>query len=208
MSSRLFNEDIALSEVDHRLDAETHAVFDNRSGALASVVGHFGVFVHLAAYAVSAHFAYYRVSVAFAVGLDGVGDVADAVADLAGCDAFVERLFGHFQQAAGRGCDVADGEGVALVAVVSVEFDYGVDAYYVAFAECIVAREAVDDCLVYLYAEGGGKAGVAQTGRTAAVIEHIFARNCIELECSDTGSHPLGNFTKCATHQITCFSHF
>ena len=156
----------------------------------ASVVGHFGVFVHLAAYAVSAHFAYYRVSVAFAVGLDGVGDVADAVADLAGCDAFVERLFGHFQQAAGRGCDVADGEGVALVAVVSVEFDYGVDAYYVAFAECIVAREAVDDCLVYLYAEGGGKAGVArQAGRPP--LSSIYSRAIVSsLRCSDTGSHP------------------
>ena len=104
------------------------------------------------------HFAYYRVSVAFAVGLDGVGDVADAVADLAGCDAFVERLFGHFQQAAGRGCDVADGEGVALVAVVSVEFDYGVDAYYVAFAGVYSCSGSRGRLSRLPYAEGGGKA--------------------------------------------------
>ena len=109
-----------------------------------------------------------------------VGDVADAVADLAGCDAFVERLFGHFQQAAGRGCDVADGEGVALVAVVSVEFDYGVDAYYVAFRgvySCSGSRGRLSRLPLCRRVAGNRR---SQTGRTAAVIEHIFARNCIE----------------------------
>ena len=133
-----FDDDVFASHVDHGLDGYAHAVFNQRAGAAASVVGDVGVFVHLASYAVSAHFANNAVAVAFAVCLDGVGDVADAVAHFAGFDPLVVALLGDFTQAEGFGGDLADGEGVAHVAVEAVELDYGVYSHDVALAQCVV----------------------------------------------------------------------
>ena len=89
-----FYNDIAATHVDHRLDAQAHSVFDNRADAPAPVVGYFRVFVHAFTYAMPAHFADYAIATFFAIGLNGVGNVADAFAGYTGFDAYGKRLFG------------------------------------------------------------------------------------------------------------------
>ncbi len=61
------DDDVAAAHVDHGLYAYTHAVADYRSRATASVVRHFGRFVHAATDAVAAHFANDGVTAALAM---------------------------------------------------------------------------------------------------------------------------------------------
>ena len=108
-----FDDDVAAAKVDHRFDADAHAVADNGTDATPTVVGDFGGFVHAAADAVTTHFAHDGVTAVLAVGLDGVGDVADAMTGAAGFYADVERLFGCAAELHDLGVDFADGECIA-----------------------------------------------------------------------------------------------
>lgn len=126
--------------------------------------------MHLLAYSVSAHFANYGVAVALAICLDSVGDIADAIALLAGGDAFVERLLGCLHQLQHLGGDFAHGECVALVAVVAVKLDDAVKTNDVTLAQGIVGRKSVNDYLIDLDTECTGETAITETSGTTAIV--------------------------------------
>ena len=66
----VLDDDVAGAEVDHRLDADAHAVAYDSAGAGATIVGDLGAFVHAATDAVTTHFADYGVAATLAVGLN------------------------------------------------------------------------------------------------------------------------------------------
>ena len=71
---------VGAADVDHRLDGEEHAGLELGAGAGAAGVDHFGAVVEQPAEAVAAEIADDAVAVGLGVALDGVGDVAEAVA--------------------------------------------------------------------------------------------------------------------------------
>ena len=64
----------------HRLDCNAHAVFEQRTVAFVTVVGHGRVFVHLAADTMTGNLPDNSIAVLLAVGLYRVGDVTDVIA--------------------------------------------------------------------------------------------------------------------------------
>lgn len=73
------DDNVTAAKIDHRFDTYTHAFFQDGSDSTTSVVGDFGVFVHFSSDAMSAHLADDCVAVAFAISLDCIRDVADAL---------------------------------------------------------------------------------------------------------------------------------
>ena len=99
------------------------------------------------------------------------------------------------------------GECVALVAVVAVKLDDAVKANDVALAQGIVGRKSVNDYLIDLDTERTGETAITETSGTTAIVLNEFTGNGVKLERSDARSHPLSDFAKCATHEVTCLSH-
>ena len=201
------DHDVAAAHVHHWFDAYAHAFGEPGAYASASVVGHLGRFMHLAAYAVAAHLAHQAVAPFLAICLHGVGDVADAGTRAGGLDAFVERFACGAAQGKLLGADFAHGESVAAVAAEAVFLHHCVDAHDIAVAELVVGGETVDYRFVHFDAQGAGETSVAQAGRLATIVRDEFTGNGVELACGNSGFDPAGYFAKCARHQVGGGSH-
>ena len=81
--------DLAVVLADHGLDGDGHAGDETGAAALMAVVRHFGVFVQLPAGAVAHELADDGEAGVLAVALDGIANVADAVAGHSLLDALV-----------------------------------------------------------------------------------------------------------------------
>jgi hypothetical protein len=118
--------------------------------------------------------------------LDGVGDVAEALAGCGCFDRLVERLSSDADEAYGRVVDRADRHRHGRVAVVSVDDRPAVDGEDVALFQGRVVRDAVHDDVVDRQAQRrrvrrGREAGVVvQEGRLGAVL--LDARRADRLQ--------------------------
>ena len=143
---------------DHRLDGDAKAVAQLLAFSSASVVGNLRVLVHLAPYTVSYELADDAVALGFAMALDGVADVSDAMSGYSLFDAFVESLLGGSEQTLGLIADFADHEGIAGVAVVTVEEGSAVNRDDVALLEDVfLARYSVYHHIVDGCADAAGE---------------------------------------------------
>ena len=147
------------AEIDHGFDGEGHAGFDLLPGAAAAEVRNLRLLMHRAADAVADQVADDAETARLDQGLDGMGDVADAIADLRLADADVEGFLGGLKQAGDFRSDGTDGHRDGVVADVPVGFDGDIERDDVAIAEdALEGADAVDHLLVDREAGVGGKA--------------------------------------------------
>ena len=119
--------------------------------------------MELAAGAVAHELPHHREAGLFAVSLDRVADVADAVAGLGLGDAQVEGFLGDIQQALGLQVHLAHRVGAGVVSVETVHLGAGVNADNVAGADDdVVGGDAVDHGVVQ-----------ADAGRTGETVEPL-----------------------------------
>ena len=204
-----FGDDILAAQINHGLDGNCHAIAQQRAGATTTEVGHLGVLVELATHAVSAHLTHDTVVASLAILLDGVGDIANAVAGHCVLDADIERLLGRAQQLEGLLGDIADTESVGAVAVEPLGGDgTAVTGHDVAILENIVRRDAMHHHLVDRGAERGGEAVQPFEAGRAALRTDILFSDLVETACSHTGSDNLGHLGQGARHdQISPSQH-
>mgnify|MGYP003092707701 CR=1 FL=1 len=69
-----------VAHCNHWFDGYTHALFKHHTASAAAVVGHFGIFVHLAANTMTCEFTHNAIPVALAKLLPGMANVAKMVA--------------------------------------------------------------------------------------------------------------------------------
>jgi len=111
------------AEVDHGLDCKGHAGPDCFPGVAAAEVWDLRFLMHRAADPVADQVANDAKAARLNEGLDGVGDVADAIAHLGLADADLKGLLSCLQQTGNLGIDGADGYGDGVVADVSAGLD-------------------------------------------------------------------------------------
>ena len=111
---------MAFALVDHRLDGENHARFEDEALTFAAVVDYLRRFVEAAADAVSAEFLYNGVAGIFGNLLAGIADVAESGAGFDRFDTRHHGGVGHVDQALGNRGDFADGKHTAGIAVEAV----------------------------------------------------------------------------------------
>ena len=61
--------------------------------------------------------------------------------------------------------------------------------------------------LIYFNTKRTRETAIAQTRGNSAVVLNKLTGNGIEAKRSYTGSHPLGNFAKCAADEGVSFAH-
>ena len=86
----LLYHDVPATEINHRLNADTHSFFKEWPDTATSIIGDFGILMHFTAYAMTAHLADHSVTVAFAIRLHCICDVTDTFAFLCGSNAFIK----------------------------------------------------------------------------------------------------------------------
>jgi hypothetical protein len=197
----------------HGFDGEGEAVAQGEAAAGSSVVGNVGVFVHLAADAVAAEVGRHAAAGLAGDGADGVGDVADPVADGGGGDAGVQGLLGGGDEFEVGGARGTDGEADRGVAGPAVEFGSAVDADQVAVAKAVVTGDAVRDGVVDGGADHGGEGGrgegglVAQERRTCSGLGENGTGGFVELAQADSHSCRRAGGPECMGHDASGFSH-
>ena len=127
-------------------------------------------------------------------GLDGMGDVADAMADLRLPDADVEGLLGGLEELGDPRRDGADRHGDGIVADVPVVFDGDIERDDVAFAEdALEGADAVDNLLVDREAGMGREATrtdlITVIRAAGAVTGDQVAPGLVEVEGADARLH-------------------
>jgi hypothetical protein len=114
--------------------------------------------------------------------LDGIADVADAVAGDHLLDALEERLAGGVEQRPGLVGDLADRDGARGVSVVAAVDHAEVELHQVAVDElALLARDAVDDLFVDARAQHAGEAQVALEGRLGALLVNELFGELLEV---------------------------
>ncbi len=152
--------------------------------------------MHLGADAVSDQIANDTEAVFFAVGLDGVGDVADAVADAGLGDAEGEGLLRDGQKFLNGGRDGANGNGEGVVADVAVVLDHDVEGDDVAVAQdALQGADAVDHLFVDREAGVGGEAAISEliteAGAACAPGGDQILCYLVQVVGGDAGLHVL-----------------
>ncbi len=203
----ILDDDVAAAQVDHRLDSDAKAVLDQGACAAAPEVGHLRIFVHLAPDSVATHLAHHGVTPLLAIGLYGVGDVAQAIALATGFDARVKRLFGSLQQLHHLRGHLSNRESVTHVAVVAVELDDKVNTDNVTLTQGVGGGESMHHRLVDFDAERGGETAVTQACRTAAVLDDELAGDGVELVGCDSGTYQLCHLSQCEGGQLAGAPH-
>ena len=168
--------------------------FDLLSRAAAAEVRDLRLLVHRAADPVADQVADDAKAARLDQGLDGMGDVADAIADLRLPDADVEGLLGGLEQPGDPRIDGADGHRDGVVADVAVGFDGDIERDDVAIAENpLEGADAVDHLLVDREAGIGGKPArtdlVAEVRAAGAVAGDQLAPGLVEIERADARLH-------------------
>ncbi len=130
--------DILRTHVDHRLDADAHAWAKQGADAATSVVGDIRVFVESVTDAMTGKLANHRIATLLAVFLHGVTDMTDTITGTGLLDAQIEALLGGAQQAKHLLIDIADREGVAAVAIETIEDSTTVTTDDIAILQHIV----------------------------------------------------------------------
>src|SRR3954452_12787590 len=128
---------------DHRLDGQDHALLERDAPVGRAVVRDLGLLVHVAADAVADQRADDREALGLDVLLDGVRDVAEAVARAALLDGGEQRALGHVEELGSDRRDLADGEGAGGVGHPAVLHDADVDGDDVSAVELELARDAM-----------------------------------------------------------------
>ena len=111
------------AEIDHGFDGEGHAGLDLLSRATPPEVWNLRLLMHRAANTVAHQVADYTKTLGLDKGLDGIRDLADAIADLRLADANPEGFLGGLKQPGNLWIDGADGYRDRIVADVTVGFD-------------------------------------------------------------------------------------
>ena len=158
--------DLAVVLADHGLDGDGHAGDETGAAALMAVVRHFGVFVQLPAGAVAHELADDGEAGVLAVALDGIADVADAVAGHSLLDALIERGLGDVQQALSFQVDLSHCIGAGVVAVEAIDLCAGINAHDVTRADDdVMRRDTMDDGIVQTDTGRSGETVQPETGR-------------------------------------------
>jgi len=119
--------------------------------------------------------------------LDGVADIAEALAGYAGGDSFFEALAGGVEQALSLGGYFASLHRDIHVAVVAVFFDGDIDGEDITFLHDAFARYAVHDLVVDRYANAAREAAVAQGAGDGVLAADILVGDLVEVKGSDAG---------------------
>lgn len=209
--SVLFGElDVLGTLAYHGLDSDDHAFLEEGTCANDAEIGYIGRLVHLEAYAVAAEFADNVVAVFLTVLLDGMADVANAVARLALVESDEEGFASDAHEALHLGRDLANGECIGRVADVSVEFDNTIDRHVVAILkEELVGGDAVDYYIVDRDAECRREAFEPLAKRDATIIaDELFAdvvEKCRGNTRADMATHlgeSLANEQSCIANKF------
>ena len=99
---------VGAADVDHRFDGEEHAGTKLGAGAGAACVDDVGTVVEQAAEAMAAKIAHHAIAMLFGMALNGVGDVAEAIAGLGLLEPEHQTFVGHVDQLARLQRDVAN----------------------------------------------------------------------------------------------------
>ena len=140
--------DLRRALVDHRLDADRHALLETVEGAGLAEVRDVRGLVDPLPDTVPHQLAHDAVTVPLAVPLDRRGDVPDPIAHARLGDALHERLLGDRHQALHVAGDLAHGVGPRAVRVPAILLHPEVEVDDVALLEGNRVRDAVDDHVV------------------------------------------------------------
>ena len=202
---------MAFALVDHRLDGENHARFEDEALTFAAVVDHLRRFVETAADAVAAEFLNYGVAGIFGNLLAGIADVAEGGAGFDRFDTRHHGGVGHVDQALGNRGDFADGKHTAGVAVEAVFFDGQVDVDDVAFFERLVVGNAVADDVVdgSTAGFGVGRVAVVQGGGIAALdVDVVVVNEFVDFVGGYAGFDELSDVVEGFGDEFAQFAHF
>ena len=179
---------VGFADVDHRLDGEEHAGAKLRAGARAAGVDDFGAVVEQPAEAVAAKIADDAVAIGLGMALDGVGNVAQAVAGPGLLDPQHQAFIGHVDQFPRLDRHVADQIHAAGVAVPAIEQGRDVHVDDVAVLQDLVAGNAVADDMVDRGAAALGKAAIAQGRGNCPLAQHMVVNQGVERAGGHAGN--------------------
>ena len=128
-----------------------------------------------------------RKTLTFDVGLDGRGDVGQAVPFLHLLQALGESAFGRGDEPKGLGADPADGDGQGRVAEEAFVEGAEIQTDDIAVLQETPRGDAVDDLLIDRNADRGGIAAIALESRLGAELAGPLLRVKIEVAGPDAG---------------------
>ena len=173
---------VAFADVDHGLDGENHAGFDEFAGATFAKMHHVWFFMEFRADAVTAKFSHDRIAMTFRMFLNRVADVAKMCAGFDLLDAEKQALARDFDQTFGVRADVADAEHFAGVAMITVLDDGNVDIDDVAVFQFLVAGNAVTDLMVHRGADRFRETAIIQRCRNGVLyIDDVVMAKAVEF---------------------------
>ena len=205
--------DVALAHRNHRFDGYAHGGFQHCTITTPTVVGHWRVFVHLPAYAVSSELANDAILMVFAVILDGGADVTQMVTGLCGLDTEVEGLLRDLQQLRHFLADLAHTERVAGVAVESVKQRTAVNRDDVTLLQHrLLIGHSMNDDIIYRSTDAGGKRpsiriGETFEGRNGSMVTDELIGYLVQMEGRYTRLDMFCQFAKGLSNQLVGLAH-
>ena len=188
---------LAFAGIDHGLDGEGHARFNDDARARAAVVQHLWFLVEDFADAVATVFTHDGKVVGLGVLLDGVADVTEVDAGFDHLDAQFHAFVADAHQSLGENAGLADEEHFAGVAVVAVFDDGDVDIDDVAIFQFFVTGNAVADLMIHRGADGFGEAVVVQWRRDRLLhIDGVIVADLVQLVGGDPGFDVFGDHSQ------------
>ena len=175
---------------DHRLDGQDHALLEQRALAGLAEVGDLRVLVHVAADAVADERAHDREAVGLDLLLDGVGDVAEAVAGPALLDGGEQRALGRREQLGRRPGEIGPTGKVRAASATQPSSTTPTSMERMSPArELVGPGDPVHDHRVGRGADRAREAAVALEGGLGALGADELLRRGVELGGGHAGAH-------------------
>ena len=151
------------------------------------VVGHLGGLVQLAAHTMPHQLPHHAVALRLCMRLDGVTDVARAVAVGRRGDAALQTLLCHVQERPHFGLHLSDPEGVRTVTIEAVHEHTAVDARHAAILQDAFAREPMHHLVVHADEQGAGASVEPLEARHRSVVADELLRDPVQVGRARTG---------------------
>jgi len=179
---------VALAGIDHRLNRESHAGFEDMAGARATVVQDLRLFVKFPADPMATKFTDHGIALRFGMTLDCMADITQGYTGFGHVDPETQAVIGSSGQSLGQNRRFADKEDLAGVTVVPILDDRDVDIDHVAGFESFLVRNTVADDMIDGGTDGLRETMVIQRGRDSLLLVHDeVVAQLVQLGGGNTG---------------------
>ena len=175
------------SHINHRLDGEHHAWYQQHARTLMTIMVHIGLLMELQTYPMPGKVSHHAVVILLAVLLDGVTDIAHKRIGLCHLHTYLQALLSHTHQLLFLRRGLADDEHTTGVRIITIKNCREIHIDDITLLQHILLfGDAVTYHLVDRGAYRHREPLIVQTGRYGSVILTVLTTNPINLQ----GTHP------------------